>query len=169
MKKVKQRNTLICVLIILFGCSNSDSVSVQIDCSNFKHFSASEIQRALELSDQNYFYCIIEELDNEKLNDCDFAEKVFLISDHLNFMFCGIDCQDSVWVNLSKDSRQETRDIIFLGLKEYRNSSLFMTKIDPSMCANFDIYQFCNNQILISEEVREEFRLELENIYENCK
>lgn len=156
---------LLIVLFITVGCNTvSDKV---MSCEGLS-FSEYEIYRQIKLENVSYVKCLINSLVDSDLSDCDFANRVFSISDHLNFMYCGIDCEDREWQSLTRSKKDSTRTIIARGLKIYQESSLFMSKVDAINCAYGDIYAFCKSDILSEEKFRKSFRKELEDIFKNC-
>lgn len=156
---------LLIVLFITLRCSGEKG---QVSSCENLSFSENEIYHHIKSGDASYVKCLINSLADSALSDCDFANRVFSISDHLNFMYCGIDCEDKGWLILTRSRKDSTRLIITTGLRIYQKSPLFMSKVGPVNCTYGNVYSFCDPQILSDEEFRESFRNELQGIFQHC-
>lgn len=156
------------LLLILYSCNKNDSTE-EYNCNQVKDFSSENMMQELVKGNIEYAFCLIESLSDSTISDCEFADRVFAISDHLNFLFCGIDCQDSEWLSLPKSRRDTVRQVITYAYLEYRSSPLFMSKVDNVNCDKGDVYKFCRTEILFDEKLQEAFRSELTEIYNACK
>ena len=168
MKWVFSSILLLPLFVFKFSCSNPVAITAS-DCIG--EYSPSEIlnHQYLDKEDEVGAYCLIESLIDTTITDCEFADRVFELSDRWGFMMCGIDCQDAGWLKLDRTRRMRIREIITIGCLTYRASPLFFNGIDPKSCDIEDLYQFCNATLIDSLQYRQALRIHLEEIYETCK
>lgn len=168
MKWVFPSVLLLLVLIFKFSCTNHATITAS-DCTG-KYGSRDFLYgHYLDKQDKIGAFCLIESLKDTTISDCEFADRVFELSDRLGFMMCGIDCQDTGWLELEKARRLLTREIITVGCLEYRASPLFMSGIDIRTCDVENLYPFCNAKLIHNLQYRKTLSTHLKEIYEACK
>lgn len=128
-----------------------------------------ESSEKLRSRDSLYAYCFIGSLMDTELSDCEFAERVFSISNYLNFMFCGIDCQDSLWLELPLSRRDSVRKIIIQGYDNYRNSCLFMADFEYDLCSAINLYDYCNMRLILEKEYQFELEEAFKKVCRDCR
>lgn len=153
--------------MIKFSCTNPTPVTAS-DCIG--KYSSTDFLHGhyLDKQDEVGAFCLIESLNDTTISDCEFADRVFELSDRFGFMMCGIDCQDTGWLELDKSRRLLTREIVTVGCLEYRASPLFMSGIDIKSCDVEDLYQFCDAKLIHNLQYRENLRTHLKKIYKDC-
>lgn len=115
-----------------------------------------------------YIRYYINSLADSTITDCEFEDRVGELVNKTLYIFCRIDCGDSLWLQRSLEERLLARKIITLAHKEYMNSCLFMKKKEWYACSGIDLIHYCEPSLLNDPSVVDSLRNDLKKICYNC-